>query len=123
MPTEITKLSARPYDPNERGIPAAEAPLQEAAAAAASQLAPPGYRQLTVIPELELGGMRPDLWIGYFDDGLFEARIEAGIEPCTAPYPLAIATELRGQGGSAAVSRLADRASASASECGAGSPS
>lgn len=80
--------------------------MHEAAVAAADLLAPPDCDHLVVIPELELGGMRPDLWIGYFDDEQFEARIEARIEPCTAPFPLKLAYELRRDGGSNSIDRL-----------------
>jgi hypothetical protein len=50
--------------------------------------------------------MRPDLWIGCFEDQKFCRRAEAGIEACTAPYPLAIAHELRRLGGTSSIERL-----------------
>ncbi len=106
MAVEITELAPRTYSPTQRGIPSAEAPLHEAAVAAAAILAPPGCERLMVIPELEVCGMRPDLWIGCFDDEQFCRRAEAGIEACTAPYPLAIAHELRRLGGTSSIERL-----------------
>lgn len=106
MTVEITELGPRTYSPTQRGIPSAEAPLHEAAIAAAEMLAPPDCERLMVIPELEVCGMRPDLWIGCFDDEQFCRRVEAGIEACTAPYPLAIAHELRRLGGTSSIERL-----------------
>jgi hypothetical protein len=103
---EITELAPRAYSPAQRGIPSIEAPLHEAAVAAAETLAPPGCEHLMVIPELEVCGMRPDLWVGYFNDEQFCRRAEAGIEACTAPYPLAIAHELRRLGGMSSIERL-----------------
>jgi hypothetical protein len=102
----ITQLTPRQYSPKQRGVPLAEAQLHAAALAAAQTLAPPDCPHLIVIPELEVGGMRPDLWIGYFDDEQFQARVEAGIEPCTAPYPLKVAHELRRLGGLCSLERL-----------------
>ena len=103
---EITQLTPRTYSPTQRGIPSAEAPLHEAAVAAAEILAPPGCEHLIVIPELDVGGMRPDLWIGYFDDEQFRIRVEAGLEACTAPYPLSVAYELRRLGGACSIEQL-----------------
>lgn len=104
--TSITRLTSRPYSPEQRGVPMAEAELHEAALAAAETLAPPDCPHLIVIPELEIGSMRPDLWIGYFNDEQFQTRVEAGIEPCTAPYPLKVAYELRRLGGLCSLERL-----------------
>jgi hypothetical protein len=104
--TPITRLASRTYSPEQRGVPMAEAQLHEAAVAEAETLAPPDCPHLIVIPELEIGGMRPDLWIGYFDDEQFQVRVEAGIEPCTAPYPLKVAFELRRLGGLCSLERL-----------------
>jgi hypothetical protein len=105
--TETKYLAPRVYSLNQRGVPSNEAPLQDAAAAAARLLAPPSCRQLLVIPELEVGGVRPDLWIGCLDEESFAQRARAGIEPCTAPLPLSIANVLRRLGGTATIDRLA----------------
>lgn len=104
---EIRYLAPRSYAVNQRGVPSVEAPLQEAAAAAARALAPSDCRQLLVIPELEVHGVRPDLWIGCVDERNFLRRARLGIEPCTAPLPLSIAVEIRRRGGAATVDRLA----------------
>jgi hypothetical protein len=108
--TKIKRLAERTYSPRQRGIPRLEAPLQDAAAAAAGLLAPRGCRELLVIPELEVSGVRPDLWIGCVDEESFRKRSAMGIAPCTAPYPLAIAYELRRLGGSARIERLSTSA-------------
>lgn len=108
--TAVTHLAPRTYSPNQRGVPAAEAPLQEAAAGAAALLAPTGCQGLFVIPELELLGARPDLWIGSFDEGIFRRRVDAGLEACTAPYPLAVAQTLRRLGGEASLEELCSSA-------------
>lgn len=91
----ITVFGPRTYSRGQRGVPILEAPLQEAAVAAADQFAPTEFDLLVVIPELEIAGMRPDLWIGHFDEDVFRARLDADIQACTAPYPLAIALILR----------------------------
>lgn len=104
--TKVKRLAERTYSPRQRGVPSLEAPLQDAAARAARLLAPRGCRELLVIPELEVGGVRPDLWIGCVDEEIFRKRSAMGISPCTAPYPLAIAHELRRLGGSARIERL-----------------
>ena len=108
--TKIKRLAGRTYSPRQRGVPSLEAPLQGAAARAAGLLAPRGCRELLVIPELEVGGVRPDLWIGCVDEESFRKRSAMGIAPCTAPYPLAIAHELRRLGGSARIERLSSQA-------------
>jgi hypothetical protein len=94
-PKSITMLAPRLYPRGQRGVPTVEAPLQEAAAAAADRLAPPGFDRLLVIPELEIAGLRPDVWIGHFDEDVFRVRREAGVETCTAPFPLAVVLALR----------------------------
>jgi hypothetical protein len=100
-------FAARSYSLNQRGVPSVEAPLQEAAAASARVLAPSDCRQLLVIPELEVHGVRPDLWIGCVDERSFLKRARLGIEPCTAPLPLSIAVEIRRRGGAMTIDRLA----------------
>jgi len=108
--TKIKRLAERSYSPRQRGVPSLEAPLQNAAARAAGLLAPRGCREVLVIPELEVGGVRPDLWIGCVDEESFKKRSAGGIAPCTAPHPLAIAFELRCLGGSARIERLSTSA-------------
>jgi hypothetical protein len=104
--TTITQLAPRIYSPEQRGVPTAEAPLHEAALASARFLAPPKMRKLLVVPELEIGGVRPDLWIGSFNQKSFKRRLAASLEPCTAPYPLAVVDALRRLGGEAEVNQL-----------------
>jgi hypothetical protein len=108
--TKIKRLAERTYSPRQRGVPSLEAPLQDAAARAARLLAPRGCRELLVIPELEVGGVRPDLWIGCVDERNFKQRSAAGIAPCTAPQPLAIAHEVRRLGGIASIEQLTSSA-------------
>ncbi len=108
--TKVKRLAERTYSPRQRGVPSLEAPLQDAAARAAGMLAPRGCRELLVIPELEVGGVRPDLWIGCVDEASFRERSAMGIVPCTAPYPLTLAHELRRLGGSARIEQLSSPA-------------
>jgi hypothetical protein len=102
----ITLLGPRIYSPEQRGVPTLEAPLHDAAAVAADLLAPSDLERLVVIPELEIAGVRPDLWIGQFDEKNFRARLDASLVPCTARYPLAIAGALRRLGGEGSVDQL-----------------
>jgi hypothetical protein len=105
--TEIKYLAPRTYSSNQRGVPRDEARLQQITAAAAQLLAPPSCRHLLVVPELEVGGVRPDFWIGCIDEHNFAKRAQAGMKPCTAPLPLTVALELRRLGGVATINRLA----------------
>jgi len=102
----IIQLGPRLYSPEQRGVPTAEAPLHEAALASARLLAPPKLRKLVVVPELEIAGLRPDLWIGSFSEKNFQRRLAENLEPCTAPYPLAVADAVRRLGGEAEVDQL-----------------
>lgn len=104
--TAITQLAPRTYSPAQRGVPTAEAPLHEAAVNSAHLLAPPKMKKLLVVPELEIAGVRPDLWIGSFNRRNFNRRLAANLEPCTAPYPLAVADALRRLGGEAELDQL-----------------
>jgi hypothetical protein len=104
--TKVRRLAEREYAPRQLGVPSLEAPLHEAVVRDAQLLAPRGCRELLVIPELEVAGVRPDAWIGCVDEDNFRARRDGGLAPCTAPHPLAIALETRRLGGSATVERL-----------------
>ncbi len=104
---KVKRLAEREYAPRQLGVPSVEAPLHEAVVRDASLLARRGCHELLVIPELEVAGVRPDVWIGSVDEESFTTRRAARIRPCTAPYPLAIAYELRRLGGTATVERLA----------------
>lgn len=104
--TSIIQLAPRLYSPEQRGVPTAEAPLHEAAMASARLFAPPKLRKLVVVPELEIAGVRPDLWIGSFSEKNFQRRLAGNLEPCTAPYPLAVADVIRRLGGEAGIDEL-----------------
>jgi hypothetical protein len=106
----IVHLSPREYSPKQRGVPGPEAALHEAASTSAKLFAPPDWGKLVVIPELDIGGFRPDLWIGSFDERVFKRRLDAGLGACTAPYPLAIVRALRRLGGEASINQLTSRA-------------
>lgn len=97
-PSSITVLEPRAYGPQQRGVPKAEAALQDAVSAMASIFAPEGCRPLNVVPELDAWGSRPDFWIGSFNETSFRTRALAGIDACTAPFPLAVACMLRRHG-------------------------
>lgn len=105
----IVHLAPREYSPKQRGVPGVEALLHEAASASARLFTPPEWGKLVVIPELDIGGLRPDLWIGSFDERNFRQRLNAGLGACTAPYPLAIVKALRRLGGEASIDQLASR--------------
>lgn len=106
----IVHLSPREYSPKQRGVPGPEAALHKAASASANLFAPPDWGKLVVIPELDIGGIRPDLWIGSFNEKVFRRRLDAGLGACTAPYALGIVRALRRLGGEASIDQLASRA-------------
>ncbi len=95
------------------GIPTHEAALHDAVVELAEALLPRREIEgsLVVAPELALPYGRPDVIVAVVDTRQWARWRMKGVDPCTAPLPLATALSLARLGGSSSIARLVDPAS------------
>lgn len=91
-----------------RGVPILEAPVHEAVLRLGAGLLPRTEEggKLVVALELVLPYGRPDVVAADVDAAVWEAWRSSGIQPCTAPLPLAAALALARLGGRASIDDL-----------------
>lgn len=102
-----------------RGVPVLEAPVHEAVLQLGAELLPSVEveRRVVVVQELVLPYGRPDVVAAHVDATVWAAWRGKGVEPCTAPLPLAAALAIARLGGRARIEDL-QRVSAARAERG-----